>query len=129
MVRPVRASAQREKKMKKNYLLTPGPTPLPSEICEAMARPIIHHRTPQFQEILKEVSQGLKYVYQTAFDVFIISSSGTGAMEAAVINLLSRGDTALVVQGGKFGERWTEIASAYGINTEIINVELSLIHI
>ncbi len=109
--------------MKKNYLLTPGPTPLPPEICEAMARPIIHHRTPQFQEILKEVSVGLKYVYQTTNDVFIISSSGTGAMEAAVINLLSSGETALVVQGGKFGERWTEIAKAYGINTEIINVE------
>ena len=109
--------------MRKNYLLTPGPTPLPSEICEAMARPIIHHRTPQFQEILKEVSVGLKYVYQTAFDVFIISSSGTGAMEAAVINLLSCGDTALIVQGGKFGERWTEIANAYGINTEIIDVQ------
>ncbi len=108
--------------MKKNYLLTPGPTPLPPEICEAMARPIIHHRTPQFQEILKEVSVGLKYVYQTASDVFIISSSGTGAMEAAVVNLLSSGDTALVVQGGKFGERWAEIAKAYGINAEVIDV-------
>ncbi len=109
--------------MKKEYLLTPGPTPLPPQISLAMARPIIHHRTPQFQEILKEASLGLKWVFQTANDVFIISSSGTGAMEAAVINLLSCGDTALVVQGGKFGERWTEIAKAYGINTEIINVE------
>jgi aspartate aminotransferase-like enzyme len=88
-----------------------------------MARPIIHHRTPQFQEILKEASQGLKYVYQTANDVFIISSSGTGAMEAAVMNLLSCGDFALVVHGGKFGERWTEIAKAYGINVEIIDVQ------
>jgi len=109
--------------MKKEYLLTPGPTPLPPQISLAMARPIIHHRTPQFQEILKEASQGLKWVFQTVNDVFIISSSGTGAMEAAVINLLSCGDTALVVQGGKFGERWTEIAKAYGINVEIINVE------
>ena len=109
--------------MKKEYLLTPGPTPLPPQISLAMARPIIHHRTPQFQEILKEASLGLKWVFQTVNDVFIISSSGTGAMEAAVINLLSCGDTALVVQGGKFGERWTEIAKAYGINVEIINVE------
>lgn len=109
--------------MKKNYLLTPGPTPLPPNVCEAMARPIIHHRTPQFQEILKEVSQGLKYVYQTANDVFIISSSGTGAMEAAVANLLSPGDTVITVEGGKFGERWTEICQAYGINTEVIKVE------
>ncbi|PIQ90100.1 MAG: aminotransferase [Candidatus Omnitrophica bacterium CG11_big_fil_rev_8_21_14_0_20_41_12] len=109
--------------MRKEYLLTPGPTPLPPQISLAMAKPIIHHRTPQFQAILKEVSSGLKWVFQTANDVFIISSSGTGAMEAAVINLLSAGDIALVVQGGKFGERWTEIAKAYGINTEIIDVE------
>jgi len=88
-----------------------------------MAKPIIHHRTPQFQEILKEATLGLKWVFQTANDVFIISSSGTGAMEAAVINLLSCGDTALVVQGGKFGERWTQLCKAYGINAEILDVE------
>jgi serine---pyruvate transaminase len=109
--------------MKKDYLLTPGPTPLPPQVSLAMAKPIIHHRTPQFQEILKEASVGLKWAFQTANDVFIISSSGTGAMEAAVINLLSGGDTALVVQGGKFGERWTELCKAYGINAEIIDVE------
>jgi len=109
--------------MKKNYLLTPGPTPLPPQVLESMARPIIHHRTPQFQAILKEASVGLKEVFQTSNDVFIISSSGTGAMEAAVMNLLSCGDTALVIQGGKFGERWTEISKAYGINCEIIDVE------
>jgi serine---pyruvate transaminase len=109
--------------MKKEYLLTPGPTPLPPQISLAMAKPIIHHRTPQFQEILKEAGLGLKWVFQTANDVFIISSSGTGAMEAAVVNLLSCGDTVLVVEGGKFGERWTEITQAYGINAEIINVE------
>lgn len=109
--------------MRKNYLLTPGPTPLPAQVLEAMSRPIIHHRTPQFQAILKEATEGLKYVYQTKNDVFILASSGTGAMEASVINLLSAGDTALVVQGGKFGERWTEICKAYGINAEVINVE------
>ena len=109
--------------MRKNYLLTPGPTPLPPLVLEAMSRPIIHHRTPQFQEILKEATEGLKYVYQTKNDVFILASSGTGAMEAAVINLLSAGDTALVVQGGKFGERWAEICKAYGINADIIDVE------
>jgi aspartate aminotransferase-like enzyme len=109
--------------MKKDYLLTPGPTPLPPQVSLAMARPIIHHRTPQFQEILKEASQGLKWAFQTANDVFIISSSGTGAMEAAVANLLSCGDTALVIQGGKFGERWTELARAYGATLEIIDVE------
>jgi serine---pyruvate transaminase len=109
--------------MRKNYLLTPGPTPLPPEVCQAMARPIIHHRTPQFQAILKEATEGLKYVYQTASDVFILTSSGTGAMEAAVANLLSPGDTAVTIEGGKFGERWTEICRAYGINAEVVKVE------
>ena len=109
--------------MRKNYLLTPGPTPLPPQVMESMARPIIHHRTPQFQAMLKEAVEGLKYVFQTNNDVFILTSSGTGAMEAAVINLLSAGDTALVVQGGKFGERWTEICKAYEITAEVIDVE------
>lgn len=109
--------------MRKNYLLTPGPTPLPPQVCEAMARPIIHHRTPQFQAILKEATEGLKYVFQTQNDVFILASSGTGAMEAAVANLLSPGDTAITVQGGKFGERWTELCKAYAVNAEVINVE------
>ncbi len=109
--------------MRKNYLLTPGPTPLPPQVSEAMARPIIHHRTPQFQAVLKEATVGLKYVYQTKGDVFILASSGTGAMEAAVVNLLSGGDTAITIQGGKFGERWTEICKSYGINTEIVDVE------
>lgn len=109
--------------MRKNYLLTPGPTPLPPQVCEALGRPIIHHRTPQFQAILKEVNEGLKYVFQTTGDCFILTSSGTGAMECAVVNLLSPLDAALVVHAGKFGERWTEICKAYGINTEVIDVE------
>jgi aspartate aminotransferase-like enzyme len=109
--------------MKKSYLLTPGPTPLPPQVCEAMARPIIHHRTPQFQLILKEVTEGLKYVFQTKNDVFVFVSSGTGAMEAAVANLLSPGDAVITVEGGKFGERWTQICQAYGINTEVIKVQ------
>jgi aspartate aminotransferase-like enzyme len=109
--------------MKKNYLLTPGPTPLPPEICEALSRPIIHHRTPQFQQILKEAHEGLKYVFQTANDVFILTSSGSGGMEASVVNLLSPGDSVIVVDAGKFGERWTEICKAYGMNCEVIKVE------
>lgn len=109
--------------MKKNYLLTPGPTPLPPEVCEAQSRPIIHHRTPQFQAVLKEVTEGLKYVFQTSGDVLMLTSSGTGAMEAAVVNLLSSGDTAITVEGGKFGERWTELCVTYGIKTEVIKVE------
>lgn len=109
--------------MRKSYLLTPGPTPLPPEVLEAMARPIIHHRTPQFQAIIKEVTEGLKVVFQTTNDCFILASSGTGAMEASVINLLSPGDVAITIQGGKFGERWTELCQAYGITPEIVDVQ------
>ncbi len=109
--------------MKKNYLLTPGPTSLPAEVLEALAKPIIHHRTPQFQAILKEAVEGLKYIFQTKNDVFVLSSSGTGAMEAAVANLLSPGDSAITVEGGKFGERWTELCQAYGVKAEVIKVE------
>lgn len=109
--------------MKKNYLLTPGPTPLPPEVLEALSKPIIHHRTPQFQAILKEAIEGLKYVFQTTRDVYILCSSGTGAMEASVANLLSAGDTAITVEAGKFGERWTELCKAYSVTPEVIKVE------
>jgi aspartate aminotransferase-like enzyme len=108
--------------MKKNYLLSPGPTPLPPEVCEAQSRPIIHHRTPQYLAILKEVLENLKYVFQTKNDVLIFTSSGTGAMEASVVNLLSGGDKAICVQAGKFGERWAEICKAYKIEPVVIDV-------
>ncbi len=109
--------------MKRNLLLTPGPTQIPPDICEALGKPIIHHRTPQFQEYLKEAQEGLKDVFQTKNDVYLLASSGTGAMEASVANLLSSGDKAVVAEGGKFGERWTELCQAYGIQTQVIKVE------
>jgi len=109
--------------MKEKILLTPGPTPLPPEVCQSQAQPIIHHRTPEFQGIFKEVCEGLKIIFQTKNDCFVLTSSGTGAMEAAVVNLASRGDTLLTVQGGKFGERWTEIAKAFCVDVEVIDVE------
>lgn len=109
--------------MKRNLLLTPGPTQIPPNICEALGKPIIHHRTPQFQDYLKEAQEGLKYVFQTKNDVYLLTSSGTGAMEAAVANLLSPGDKAIAVEGGKFGERWSELCKAYGIQARIIKVE------
>ncbi len=108
--------------MKRNLLLTPGPTQLPTQVCEALGKPIIHHRTPQFQAILKEASEGLQYIFQTKNDVFILTSSGTGAMEAAVCNLLSPGDKAITVESGKFGERWSELCSAYGIEANVVKV-------
>lgn len=109
--------------MRKEYLLTPGPTPVPPEALLAMAKPIIHHRTPQYRAIFKEVNEDLKYVFQTKGDVFTFASSGTGAMEASVVNLLSAGDKAITVEGGKFGERWTELCKAYGAQPIVIKVE------
>jgi len=109
--------------MIKNYLLTPGPTPIPPRVLETMARPIIHHRTPEFQKIIQEVEEDLKYVYQTKNEVLIFAASGTGAMEGSVANLLSPGDRAIVVRGGKFGERFGEICKAYGIEFTAIDVE------
>ncbi len=109
--------------MKRNLLLSPGPTQVPPQICEVLSRPIIHHRTPQFQNHLKVATEGLKYVFQTKNDVYILASSGTGAMEASVCNLVSPGDKVITVEGGKFGERWTEICQAYGTQTKVIEVK------
>lgn len=109
----------------KKYLLTPGPTPLPYEVRAAAAQPIIHHRTPEFQKIFGEVNEGLKYLFQTKNDIFIFAGSGTAAMEAAVVNLLSPQDKAIAVCGGKFGERWVELCKAYNIDVITIDVDWS----
>jgi len=107
----------------KNYLLTPGPTPLPPYVREALSKEIIHHRTPQFQAILKEVEDDLRYVFQTQNSVYILASSGTGAMEAAVANTISANDKVIVIEGGKFGQRWTELNSVFGAQIELVKVE------
>ncbi len=109
--------------MKRNLLLTPGPTQIPADVCAALGRPIIHHRTPQFQDNIKEAIEGLQYVFQTKNEIYLLASSGTGAMEAAVCNLLSPGDKAITVEGGKFGERWTELCKAYNAEPTVIEVE------
>ncbi|MCJ7564070.1 MAG: alanine--glyoxylate aminotransferase family protein [Candidatus Aminicenantes bacterium] len=109
--------------IKKYYLLSPGPTPVPENVLAAAAEPIIHHRTPEFSKIFMEVTEGLKYVFGTKEDVYILTSSGTGAMEAAVVNILSPGDKALTINGGKFGERWGNICKAYGIQHKEIVLE------
>ncbi len=109
--------------MIKQYLFTPGPTPIPSEVVAAMAQPIIHHRTAPFNKAFNEIRSGLKTLFGTQNDVLILASSGTGAMEAAVSNLLSPGEKALVVNGGKFGERWLRICQSYGIEAIEIKVE------
>ncbi len=109
--------------MWKSRLFTPGPTPVPDEILLEMAKPLIHHRTPQFRKILADCFSGLKEFFQTKEEVMILTSSGTGAMEASVSNLLSSGEKCLVVEGGKFGERFREIAAAYGAAVTTLPVE------
>jgi aspartate aminotransferase-like enzyme len=101
--------------MKKYYLMAPGPTPVPSNVLLAMVQPMIHHRTSEYEALFIEVRAGLKCLFQTSQDVIPFTSSGTGAMEAAVVNTLSSGDTVLVLRAGKFGQRWEEICATYGI--------------
>jgi aspartate aminotransferase-like enzyme len=109
--------------MIKQYLLAPGPTPIPNEVALAMAETMIHHRTPQYAKIFMEVRDGLRELFGTKNDVIVLASSGTGAMEAAVTNLLSPGEKVLVVNGGKFGERWLEISKAFGLDPIDLKVE------
>jgi aspartate aminotransferase-like enzyme len=108
--------------MIKKQLFSPGPTPVPERVLLAMAGPVMHHRDPGYEVLFQEVRDGLKYVFQTKQEVLVLASSGTGAMEAAICNTLSQGDEALVVRGGKFGERWGEICEAYGVNVTPIDV-------
>lgn len=109
--------------MLKRYLLAPGPTPVPSEALLAMAMPIIHHRSPDFVPVLDTAKKGLQWLYQTKNDVLILCSTGTGGMVGSVNNFFSPGDKALVINAGNFGERWTKICKAYGLDVKEIVYE------
>lgn len=109
--------------MIKYRLMAPGPTPIPEEVLTEMANPIRHHRTPFFETIVKEVQEGLKWLYQTKNDVVVFASSGTGAMEASLCNVCSTGDKILVVDAGKFGERFWKIAKGFGVTADVIKVD------
>jgi len=109
--------------MLKRYLLAPGPTPVPSEVLLAMSAPIIHHRSPDFLPVLDAAKKGLQWLYQTKNDVLILCSSGTGGMVGSVNNFFSQGDKVIVINGGKFGERWTKICQSYGLKVDEIMVE------
>lgn len=102
--------------MKKEYLMTPGPTPVPPAVLAAGALPMIHHRTPVYSEIFAKVNEDLKYVMRTKNDVLTFASSGTGAMESAVVNLFSTGEKIIVASNGKFGDRFSQIGNVYGLN-------------
>jgi len=106
--------------IKKQRLLTPGPTPLYPPALRAMMASDIHHRTEDFRTVYKAVLADLKDVMGTSHDVLLFASSGTGAMEASVSNLFSRGDKVIVCSAGKFGERWAEITEAYGLEVNVL---------
>ena len=107
----------------KLMLMIPGPTPVPERVLLAMAKHPIGHRSADFGKIMAEITANLKWLHQTQNDVLILTASGTGAMEAGIINFLSPGDRVLVGSNGKFGERWAEVTDAYGLNTERITAE------
>src|SRR5438552_3661434 len=100
--------------MDRQILLTPGPTPIPPDTLAAEGLPIIHHRTKEFAEVFSDFQENLKYVFQTKNNVYCLASSGTGAMECAVANLISPGDKAIAVACGAFGERWVKILTVFG---------------
>lgn len=104
--------------IRKEYLMTPGPTPIPHQVSLVQAEPIIHHRTPAYTELFVRMVEGLKKVLLTENDVLTFAASGTGAMEGAVSNCFSPGDRVLVAAGGKFGERFAEISKVYGLEVE-----------
>src|SRR5712671_7010997 len=98
----------------KKYLFTPGPAPVPPEVLLEMARPMVHHRTPEFSAVLDQARERIRSLFGTRQEIILLASSGTGAMEAAVTNLLDPGHHAVFVNGGKFGERWGKLIAAHG---------------
>ncbi|BBD09753.1 pyridoxal-phosphate-dependent aminotransferase family protein [Desulfovibrio ferrophilus] len=106
----------------KTRLLTPGPTPLPEEVRLTLAMDMVHHRKEGFTALLGEIQQGLKWLFGTEQPVIPLTCSGTGAMTAAVGNLFKPGEQVLVIEGGKFGERWGEIAGTHGLDCAVMTV-------
>ena len=100
----------------KHRLYTPGPTSVPPETLEVLARPIVHHRTPEFRAAFEQVVQGLKYVYQTKSDVYVVTGSGTAAFEAGLMTCVAPGQKVLNINNGKFGERWGKQCKKFGID-------------
>jgi len=101
--------------MKSSFLMTPGPTQVPSQVSLAMAQEIMHHRVPAFGALLKDITEKLQYVFQTQNDVLVFPGAGTGAMEGAVVNFFSPGDKVAFGIIGEFGSRWAKIAEIFGL--------------
>ena len=104
-------------------LRTPGPTPIPDDIVDEMSLPMINHRGPEFKELIEATTAGLKQVFMTTNDLYILTSSGTGALEAAVVNTLSPGDKVIAATAGSFGDRFVQIAEGYGANVNRMDFE------
>mgnify|MGYP001178169374 CR=1 FL=1 len=109
--------------MRKPRLMTPGPAMVPEDVLLELARPVIHHRSDEAKQVIVEVSEGLKEVFQTKNDVMILTSSGTGAMEAAVVNVVPPGGKAIILNAGHFAARWAAICKAYKINAVSVDFE------
>ena len=109
--------------MKKPRLMTPGPAPVPEDVLLEMARPIIHHRSAEAKQVITDCAAGLKYTFQTQNDVLILTASGTGALEAALVNTVARGQKVIVLNAGWFAQRWQKIAQAYGIEVVSLDFE------
>lgn len=107
---------------KPSILLTPGPVPVPPEVLDILAAPMEHHRTPNFEKVFARVRENLKIVFGTKQPVFIHASTGSGAMESAIVNCLNRGDEVLSIVSGKFGERWADMAEVFGLKVQRLNV-------
>jgi aspartate aminotransferase-like enzyme len=109
--------------MRKPRLMTPGPAMVPEDVLLELARPVIHHRSNEAKRVITEVVEGLKEVFQTQNDVLILTASGTGAMEAAVVNAVPPGGKALVLAAGHFGARWAKICKSFGISAVELETE------
>ena len=104
-------------------LMIPGPTPVPENVLSCMSKHPIGHRSGDFQEIVKKTTEQLKWLHQTTADVLTITGSGTAAMEAGIINTLSKGDQVICGDNGKFGERWVKVAKAYGLEVKVVKAD------
>ncbi len=108
--------------MSNPILLAPGPVQLHPEVQKILAQPMIHHRTPEFDQVLAHAFNGLKFLFQTEQPVFIHTSTGSGAMESALVNVLSPGDHVLALVSGKFGERWADMAHTFGADVHRMEI-------
>ena len=100
----------------KSRLLTPGPTPVPEETLLELAKPVFFHRSPEFRALHREVVADLQYVFQTVNYVCVLTASGTGGMEAAVVNAVAPGEKVILLTAGRWGERWRALGKTFGIN-------------